>query len=273
MFVSMRLGWAVRRIVMATRWYDYAVGELQEAFPDLKSGHWNCRPISGTSTWSQHSWGNAGDLYHEDYGYSTDPAAQAFLDQVHAWIKTYQEELSIRTLIWRKRDHFNHIHIDGWPKGYGLPPCKGGSLRMQYNDGRVVNGDPGPANGTTELPDKELITVSDTQVLNKGDEGTSVADLQQMLIDLEYDLGSWDPFGPDYSPGADGQYGGATVAAVESFQGDRDLIVNGIADGVTLFFIREALGYAGQQELKPHEHGFVVNIPAVKVTATTEEAS
>ena len=143
---------------------------------------------------------------------------------------------------------------------------------MQYNDGRVVNGDPGPANGMIELPDKELITMSDAQVLEKGMSGVAVADHQKMLIELDHDLGDWPSFGPGYPPGADGEYGGATVDAVTSYQAQRDLIMTGKADGVTLFFVREDLGYAGQSELYPHEHGFVVSIPAYTVTATTEVA-
>ena len=211
-------------------------------------------------------------MHHDGWPYEVSERNYAFLDPIYAWLKTYQEELSIRILLWRVKDHHDHIHLDFWPKGYGNPPCDGGSLRMQYNDGRVVNGDPGPANGLIELPDKELITMSDAQVLEKGNSGVAVADLQKMLIELDYDLGDWTPFGPGYPPGADGNFGGATASNVGDYQSQRSLIVTGKADGVTLFFIREDLGYAGQSELYPHEHGFVVNVPAYTVTATTEVA-
>jgi len=243
---------------------------MQEVFPDVRAGEWNCRKISGSSTWSQHSWGNALDLYHVGWKYEVSARNKAFLDPIHQWLKTYRHELSIRTLLWQTRDHFNHIHVDGWPKGYGNPPCNGGSLRMQYNDGRVVNGDPGPANGTPELPDKELVTVSDAQVLEKTMDGKAVADLQKMLIELGHDLGDWTPFDKGYPAGADGKFGLATVDAVSAYQLGRELIVTGKADGVTLFFVREDLGYAGQTELYPHQHGFVVSIPAQTITGTTE---
>ncbi|MEN8233768.1 MAG: peptidoglycan-binding domain-containing protein [Actinomycetota bacterium] len=249
------------------------MGELREAFPDLAAGVWNCRKISGTSIWSQHAWGNALDLYHRDFGYSTKVEHQVYLDGVWQFIETYTDELSIRIKIWRKRDHFNHIHLDFWPKGYGTPPCDketNASLRMQYNSGNVVNGDPGPANGYHELPDKELVTVSEAQVLKRGSEGISVARLQRDLISLGYDLGSWTPWEDsheEFPAGADGQYGGASETAVEKFQEGHDLIVTGIADGVTLHFVGLALGTKGQEALDlDHTHGIVVTIPERQVT-------
>lgn len=257
---------------MGSRWANYVLGELREAFPEVRAGEWNCRKISGSSTWSQHAWGNALDLHHVDWPYEVSDRNKAFLDPIHRWLKTYRKELSIRTMLWQTRHHFDHIHIDGWPKGYGQPPCDGGSLRMQYNDGRIVNGDPGPANGTPELPDRELVKVSNAQVLEKTMDGKAVADLQHMLISLGYDLGDWTPFGPDYPKGADGKFGQGTEDAVRAYQEERELIVTGKADGVTMFFIREDLGFAGQTELYPHTHGFVVSIPAQTIRATTEEA-
>lgn len=55
-------------------------------------------------------------------------------------------------------------------------------------------------------------------------EGTPVSDLQNSLLDLGYDL-------PEF--GADGDYGGETTAAVEAFQGDYDLLVDGFAGAET----------------------------------------
>lgn len=251
---------------MGSRWADYALGELQEAFPEVRAGVWNCRKISGTNTWSQHSWGNALDLHHVGWPYEISDRNYAFLDPIYAWLKTYQEELSIRVLLWRVKDHHNHIHLDGWPKGYGQPPCDGGSLRMQYNDGRVVNGDPGPANGYTDLMDKELIVMGDAQVLEKGNSGVSVADLQKYLVTLGYDLGQWPPFDYGYPAGADGEYGQATVDAVTSYQSGRGLVMSGKADGVTLHFVREDIGYAGGGT---HTHPIVIDIPGTRVTTNT----
>lgn len=55
--------------------------------------------------------------------------------------------------------------------------------------------------------------------LRNGDEGEDVRTLQSYLIDLGYDLGRW---------GADGDYGDATELAVEKFQRDRKLSVDGV---------------------------------------------
>lgn len=228
---------------MATKWAAFALGELREQFPEVRAGVTNCRRIANSSTWSQHAWGNALDLYSVAFGYSTDPRHQRFLDEVAAWVRTYFDELSARTLLWRVRDHFNHIHLDGWPKGYSTPPCAGGTMRMQYNSGQVVRGDPGPANGTPELPDRGLVIVAGSE-LRRGDEGWAVADLQRDLITLGKDLGSWEPFAPGFPAGADGKYGGATDVAVQDFQTRNDLRVTpDLCDGVTLHFIRERLGY------------------------------
>lgn len=225
-------------------WAAFAEKELREQFPKLRAGVTNCRRIAGTNIWSQHAWSNALDLYDAEYGYSSDRHHQAFLDDVDRWIRTYQDELSIRTRLWRVRSHFDHIHIDGWPRGYHTPPCAGGILMMQFNSGAIVRGDPGPANGTPDLPNKELIEVSDNQTLERTMEGWAVADLQRDLIGLGFDLGNWEPYAEGFPPGADGKFGGASEQGVTDFQTGADLIVTGKADGVTLHFIREKLGYA-----------------------------
>lgn len=125
----------------------HAATHLKARYPQLAIGRWNCRKISGSSRWSEHAWGNGLDLTHRDYGYTTDPANQAFLDGVNEWLETHRDDLSIRVLLWRKPSHYNHIHVDFWPRGHGTPPCAGGDLQMKKSDGTVVAGDPGPENG------------------------------------------------------------------------------------------------------------------------------
>ena len=96
---------------MPTKAATQALNELQEKFPDLKAGIHNCRKIAGTSRYSEHSSGNALDIYHKDYGYSTNKTHQAWLDTVDAFIRQYMVQLSIRNRIWRARNHYNHIHL------------------------------------------------------------------------------------------------------------------------------------------------------------------
>lgn len=56
--------------------------------------------------------------------------------------------------------------------------------------------------------------------LRKGSKGEDVKRLQELLIGMGYDLGSW---------GADGDYGKATEAAVRKFQQEHGLTADGIA--------------------------------------------
>lgn len=75
--------------------------------------------------------------------------------------------------------------------------------------------------------------------LQFGDQGAAVAELQNELLDLGYDLGVW---------GADGDYGNATMAAVEEFQTDYGLTpVDGVAGPET----RAAIDLALERAVPP----------------------
>ncbi len=101
--------------------YDYV--ELKY---DLPVGIYNCRRISGSQTYSQHSWSNANDYYTEDKGLQ-DHIAAALRDEYGDQIRNI--------LTWRYNSaHWNHIHVDMWPKGLYTPPCAGGSLRVRHED-------------------------------------------------------------------------------------------------------------------------------------------
>ncbi len=120
-------------------------------FPDAIYGQFNCRPRNALGFWSQHAgsenrphgqldWrGNAVDIVHKDHGYGdTSPAHQAWLDQVNAYLEANREPLDLNELIWRKRNHFDHIHTSPWPKlrdvPWYTPPCKGGDLIVIHAD-------------------------------------------------------------------------------------------------------------------------------------------
>ena len=45
------------------------------------------------------------------------------------------EALNVRVRLWRVKNHYNHIHVDFWPRGWATPPCAGGSPRYKYPDG------------------------------------------------------------------------------------------------------------------------------------------
>lgn len=66
--------------------------------------------------------------------------------------------------------------------------------------------------------------------LAKGSKGDAVIRLQKALLARGYDLGKW---------GADGDFGSATVAAVEKFQTDNGLAATGVANNATLTLLYE----------------------------------
>ena len=95
----------------------------------LEVGVYNCRKIANSQTYSQHSWSNANDIYTEDKDLQDTIAADLedkFGDQIR------------NILTWRyNAAHWNHVHVDMWPKGYLTPPCAGGSLRVKHKDGSI----------------------------------------------------------------------------------------------------------------------------------------
>jgi peptidoglycan hydrolase-like protein with peptidoglycan-binding domain len=68
--------------------------------------------------------------------------------------------------------------------------------------------------------------------LRRGDSGGPVADLQQMLIDAGYDVGSG---------GADGIFGKGTESALLQFQEDHELDVDGLAGPNTIAKLEEVI--------------------------------
>ncbi|WP_163526603.1 peptidoglycan-binding protein [Halobacillus ihumii] len=80
---------------------------------------------------------------------------------------------------------------------------------------------------------------SDDGLLEKGDSGAAVEDLQETLIDLGYDLSEY---------GADSHFGDETKDAVKEFQADRGITVDGKVGPVTTQELKEA-----QKPTLPHE--------------------
>lgn len=117
---------------------------LTEKFPGIRFGRRNCRKISGSSTWSQHSWDNARDIYPPaaiKYYPPGDPKYtpyKVYLDLVWDFIGKNLEALNVRGRgLWQVTNHYNHIHVDFWPQGYSVPPCANGNLLFRYPDGTI----------------------------------------------------------------------------------------------------------------------------------------
>lgn len=112
--------------------YDYVKGSY-----GLKIGVTSCRRISGSQTWSQHSWSNANDIF---------TTSHSLQDAIAADLKGQFGKYIRNILTWRyNAAHWNHLHVDMWPKGWLTPPCAGRQLRIKYRDGTVSNG-PFPLN-------------------------------------------------------------------------------------------------------------------------------
>lgn len=186
---------------------------LRRRFPSLLFERVNCRRIAGSRTWSQHSWpgGNARDIFGPDK--KPSPSSQALLDAVAAYLRSNQIRYGIKRILWRVPDHWNHVHADMWPTGYGFPPCAGGLERYCYSDGRVVFGHNGQVRpqGTFEEED-------DNVRIFPGERGSYVKPYQQAL-------NKWGMGAPGI-PGVpgwvllaeDGNYGPATTSAVVTYQ-------------------------------------------------------
>lgn len=67
--------------------------------------------------------------------------------------------------------------------------------------------------------DLEKTAKASRNYLQIGDRGPEVADMQELLIDLGYDLGGY---------GADGNFGESTEAGLMQFQDDQDLTIDGL---------------------------------------------
>lgn len=116
---------------MKTPHVQELVDGLEARFDGFRVGAWNCRRIAGLLKWSQHAYtegeyeGNAADIF---------PWSPTQGDEIAAWLKT---QPNIKAVLWRTKNHYDHVHFDTWPTGIGLPPCKGGNLRVQHEDGKI----------------------------------------------------------------------------------------------------------------------------------------
>lgn len=107
---------AVREIKLKTEQH-FEAGFHAGTYVDL--GVYNRRPIAGTSTWSQHAWGNAWDIGVK--------GPKLMGDQLVDYLRTEDRagRLSVGTILWQVKDHFDHVHVEGDPKKTGVPPIPG----------------------------------------------------------------------------------------------------------------------------------------------------
>lgn len=111
------------------------VNRLNLMWPgQLRFEYYNRRHIGNNPLrrWSQHAgsepdrawYGNAADVFDPKDSYDS-----RILNEVHAYLDANRTELRIRTLLWRVKNHWNHIHVDTYPKladaAWRQPPPKG----------------------------------------------------------------------------------------------------------------------------------------------------
>lgn len=171
--------------------------------------HTACRTISGSSTYSRHAWGDAGDVMRLTKGVSwgvapkskpdrqatpADPFDRATwgdwypLDELYWWLLDNRQDLDLDNLIYRRRrssgswDHLDHIHLDFNHHGTGKPPCAGGTLRTVDPEGGFVLTAEVPGGGQPPAPG----------VPPKGDEMLTTLELQGALLAAGHDPGDQD---------------------------------------------------------------------------------
>jgi hypothetical protein len=113
MIVTLPL-WKIRTAILDEFGVEFDDGLLRNL------GVYNRRKIAGSQTWSQHSWGNAWDIGVRSW--SMDDG-----DRLVAWLRKERDsgQLPIGLILWRVKDHFDHIHVEGKPKWTGVPPEQG----------------------------------------------------------------------------------------------------------------------------------------------------
>ena len=149
---------------------------LEPRFPGIRFGRYNCRRISGSTTFSQHAWpgGNARDIYAP----VNHPDPADFLDRVDTYLEHNTQPLSIRLVLWRVQHHYDHIHADFYPTGHDIPPCAGGRETWRYSDGIIVEEhDPDPENGYYEE--------AETMFVKQGDHSMAVEYWQNHLAYID----------------------------------------------------------------------------------------
>ena len=130
----------------------------------------NCRRIAGSSSWSQHAWGNALDIgVDRELG-----------DRVYRYLVSNRTRLQLGTICWRNFGgcdpdaHQDHIHVEGLPKRRGTPPCAGGSGGSGLSTDSGVVGAVSTAIGSIPGLGVFLEPVFDRTIESGGDVGSAL---------------------------------------------------------------------------------------------------
>ena len=166
------------------------INDYIKAKYDLAIGVTNCRRISGSQTYSQHAWSNAGDIYTPD---------KLLQDLIAADLNNKFGNHVRNILTWRyNAAHWNHVHVDMWPKGWLSPACSGAVQvdLYKFKDGTIGQGD----FPLTIKEDKDMAILTDK-------EQEKLQDFLEVLSDVSSNVGfvrslipwfrTWQPFEPE----------------------------------------------------------------------------
>lgn len=209
---------------MATPHINAIVAELvAPAFPGLRFQFYNPRHIGSNPLrkWSQHAgsepsrgwYGNAVDIFGDT----------ATLDNVAGFLEANRTRLHIRVILWRVKNHADHVHCDTFPmmkdSPWYRPPAKGGTLVTWLDEDKT---------------ESDTFDVEEEPVLKQGDDGFAVAKVQRGLNGyMEMWVEGSEPLVTD------GVYGPKTTAVVKVYQKGDGLPDTGTVDGVTMALLME----------------------------------
>jgi len=111
---------------------DLVCALIFEKFPTATNlGNMYCRKIDGSSSWSQHAFGNA-----QDFGAPSGANFWSILLAIANKLVENSNQLGVETVIVQNRiwirgqgwhsyggNYHYHVHTDGYPNGVGTPDC------------------------------------------------------------------------------------------------------------------------------------------------------
>lgn len=216
-----------------------AMGAIMLAYkykvPTSYTGSYNCRSITGGSSWSGHAWPVAKDVNAKTNPYKRTPT----LRTIRWGIETDMPAAMVREI---ESITANGIRALGWGGRWRtIKDAMHYQIRVTLSEiaagvyaprGFYKGGGSPPTNGDDEMS------------LSNGDEGNAVGKHQEGLI-------AWNP---DALPkfGADKDFGDETEEWVKSYQRAADLEQTGIIDGVTSALI---ISYTIEGSEGVAEHG------------------
>jgi len=204
---------------------EYCEQQVLARFDDeiIGIGQYNRRPIAGTKVWSQHSWGNALDL-HVSVG-RADAVEKANGDRIAKWLRSNKTALGVKAVIWWTTSHYDHIHVDFWPKGHSTPPkSTTGVGYFKYSNGVVKRSSiqtiPMQGKGLGEH-EMAVMQVEDVQeALNAA--GHKGANGKKLTVDGIYGPNTKHALVAAYRSG--GSTGGLTKADVKAIVNDAEIV-------------------------------------------------